>query len=169
MLDQVYRDTGIRYEPADITEWGFGNLPGWERVQKLAWERARERDFCLTIEPVAGALEGLTELRKIADVEVLTSPLHGNPTWVHERDEWLLHHFGFHHGDVHHCRKKFRMVGDYLVDDHHPHVEKWVAAHPTGTGIVWDKPFNQAWRGGRCLSWPHLVQVVRDCERLLHP
>jgi hypothetical protein len=61
------------------------------------------------------------------------------------------------------------MVGDYLVDDHHPHVEKWVAAHPTGTGIVWDKPFNQAWRGGRCLSWPHLVQVVRDCERLLHP
>lgn len=161
-LDAIERHMGIRFAADQVTSYDFRSLPGWDSIKDRFWELTRSIGFCQKIEPFPGAVEGVGRLREVATVEFLTSPMHGSPTWVHERDFWLERHFGAHHRDVMHVRKKERVRGDFLVDDSADKVESWRKAHLDGVGIVWTRPYNGGLEGPRVAGWDELLQMVDD-------
>jgi 5'(3')-deoxyribonucleotidase len=164
-LDVILRRLGRHYLPEQVTAWDFSSLPGWHEISDQYWELARSIGFCSQIEPFPGAVEGVRRLREIAHVEFLTSPLHRSPTWTHERDAWLERHFGAHHHDILHVRKKYRVKADVLVDDNLDNVRGWTEHHPDGMGILWSRPYNQDRGEFACdvvESWDWLVSIVRQ-------
>lgn len=166
-LDLINERFGRRYLPEQVTAWDFTSLPGWEDVKDWYWTAVKQPGFCASIPPIEGAREGVEALRKVARVEVATSPFFGSPTWVHERDEALIDHFGFSHKDVHHVRKKERLTGDFLVEDHHGNLEAWERANGR-FGFLWTRPYNAGFQrlGPRVSSWDQIVKVVAAYNRI---
>lgn len=169
-LDAIHRKFGVRYSPEQVTEYDFGSLPGWEEIRDRYWsEVAKAVGFCGSFEPFPGAVEGVAALREVADVEFLTSPMHGSPTWVHERDAWLERHFGAHHRDVLHVRKKHRVKGDVFVDDYPQNVESWQQHHPNGTALMWTRPYNVLEPFMTVDNWGSLERFVRSVASAHNP
>jgi len=146
-----------------ITEWDFSSLPGFAEVASDFWESTKEPGFCASIEPYPEARAGVDLLRAIpgVSVEFLTSPMHGCPTWTHERDLWLEKHFGAHHHEVMHVRKKERVRGDILVDDKTDHIDAWSLANPKGIPILWAQPYN----AGHVKTWTEVESIARALQR----
>jgi 5'(3')-deoxyribonucleotidase len=97
-----------------------------------------------TIQPYEGAVDAVRKLMEVADVYFTTTSLETNPTWESDR-RWLftkllgkdaarrlvfVSHKQLCHGDV-------------LVDDKLSNVEKWFAAHPNRTAVLWPHEYNQ--------------------------
>lgn len=84
----------------------------------------------------------INELSASHDVYFLTSPL-PSPTWVSDRNEWLVKHFGLHLGSkVIYTSHKSLVAGHIFVDDKPEAVVEWcdaMAAHFTepSTGVMW--------------------------------
>lgn len=160
----VGRETGVVATPEQVT--GFDICASLDLTREQAsrvkrsigsWPRfARD----LTVYP--GAIEGVAKLRSIADVYIVTSPWNSNPTWTHDREDWLMRHFGIPHARVTHTSAKYLCRGDFLVDDKVSAIEAWQAEHPDSRGIVWNTPHNQldAWTGARTNDWDALCAMV---------
>ena len=157
----IYRHYGVNYDREAVTEFGFGNLPGWDDLKaKNVWSLCKQPGFVASMAVLPGAITGVSRLRAIADVEVCTSPFAGSLYWAGERDAWLVEHFGFEHHDIHHVRKKYRMNADLLVDDSGDNVEAW--ARETGNvGILWDRSYNRQFVATRVRSWDEVIAAVR--------
>ena len=144
--------------------WDFCAHPKLEAHRaeiQQSWKRA---GFCAEIKPYAGARDGIKMLREVADVYACTAHMRGNPTWVHERDEWLIEHFAFDHKHLIHTHAKYRVHGDMLIDDKPSNVEKWMARHPHAFAILWSQPYNidATMRGAlRTESWHQVQNLLR--------
>jgi 5'(3')-deoxyribonucleotidase len=184
-LDLIEEETGERFGAACITEWTITDSPFFQAIQtrngqthaelaRAVWKRANRIGFCSSLKPVAGAIEAVERLREFANVEVLTSPLASSPTWITERVEWLGRHFGFEAEDVHLVSKKFRVPGDFLIDDKLSHLLKWRSAEGRGgytshayqhVPILWDAPYNRERGEGvnvkRANSWEEVITLVK--------
>jgi 5'(3')-deoxyribonucleotidase len=77
------------------------------------------KGYCASLKVIPGAQEGIEILREDFEVVACTKPFH-SPTWVHERTEWLMEHFGFTERTIIYTAAKFMVSGDALVDDN-PH------------------------------------------------
>ncbi len=163
-LAMIEHRLGRHYEVEQVDMWDFGSLPGFDKIQDEFWELTKAMGFATSLPVFAGAVEGIERLRTIADVEFLTSPMHGSKTWVHERNEWLEKHFGAHHKDVHHVHKKFRMPGRVLIDDKVEHIAEWEAANPNGLALLWDRPYNRGTPHTVVRDWETVYTVVRDMK-----
>ena len=89
---------------------------------------------------VPGAEAGVRALREHVKVYAVTSHFPSSPTWVHERDHWLIEHFGFTGKEIVHTSAKYLVGGDYLLDDNPSHVAAWSNEHPDGLGLLWHIP-----------------------------
>ena len=119
--------------------------------------------FCLSIEPIAGAVEGFRALHSVADVYIVTSPWNSCPTWTHERERWLANHFDIHHSRVLHGSAKHLIKGDFLVDDKTDNLQAWRSAHsPDGIAVQWKRTHNRndGWDGLATNDWEQLCGWV---------
>lgn len=122
------------YEVWDI----FSILPADERA--AMYEAIRKPGFCAQLNPKPGAQAAIEKLRKVLDVYAVTSHFPGSPTWVHERDEWLLKYFDFPGEQIVHTRAKYLIKGDVFLDDNPEHIRKWSVEHPKGLALLWHIP-----------------------------
>jgi 5'(3')-deoxyribonucleotidase len=164
----VEQETGVAHRVEDLTTWGH--------IESLAsaacWARFREEGFCASLQPYAGAVEGVARIRSISDVRALTSPIHGRH-WYWERAEWCRRHLGIPPDLVYFAAHKELVLADILVDDRAEHVTRWAEHHPRGIGLLWDQSYNRneathsANRRGRirrARSWDDVVQAIFDIE-----
>ncbi len=186
-LDLVEEETGYAFGPQVITDWDVTGCPyfrqlamdigrPFEELKRAVWKRVNRIGFCQSLCLIPGAKEAVKEIRKIAHVEVVTSPMGSSPTWMPERTEWLQRHFGFDSSEIHFVQKKFRVHGDVLVDDKTSHIVEWSnATHvrlADGHAILWDAPYN---RGEelegvrRASNWEQAVDHVRTIRNQLIP
>lgn len=157
----------------------------WDLFEKIGKEyesacyaEYEKPGFCAAFEPYPGAVEGVREAKKMADVVVVASPLH-SPTWCHERKQSLLTHFGIPGKDVIFASRKTLVNGRMLVDDRPSHVEEWARAHQEhAVGIIWHQPYNRhhgieggAWNVTRCRAWDGPDGLLALIERVVrtHP
>lgn len=146
------------FTPEQVTAWDFSSLPHWNDFKDEFWQLTKSPGFCLNLKPFPDAIEGVNKLRQVpgAKVEFLTSPMYDAPFWVFEREAWLQKYFNVDYHDIMHVRRKERVPGFMLVDDRQSHVEKWRLAHPSGTGIVWAKPYNE----GTIKTWEEVIELA---------
>jgi 5'(3')-deoxyribonucleotidase len=165
-LSVVNRICSSAFTPEHITEFDICKSLGVTPEQAAEAFRAvsETRGFALGLQPLPGAIEGVRQLREIADVYIVTSPWNSNPTWTHEREAWLKEHFDIPHSHVIHTSAKHLVVGDVLVDDKTSTLVAWEAAHPRGVAIQWLTPHNRRdeWSGWTTRSWDCVARRVKE-------
>ena len=123
--------------------------------------------FAASLEPAEGSIDFIRDLRKLANVYVVTSPNHSRH-WVYDRTEWLRDHFGFDPKHVVHTHAKALCVGDFFLDDSPDHVMRWRAKHPGKDGMWWSTLHNRRLVIGdpslRVHSWDEVLKRVRDSK-----
>ncbi len=155
---------GTRFIASDVTEFDFTAALGMSPANAAAVKRAigSAPNFAANLHPLPGAVAGFARLEAIADVYIVTSPWNSNPTWCHDRESWLLKHFGVHHGRVIHASPKHLVCGDVLVDDKTSTLDAWRAAWPGRVAVQWSTPHNRRdlWDGPSTSSWDFLIDEI---------
>lgn len=155
-----------KYKPEHVTAFDFTASLGLAREQGAAVKRriGSTPGFCLHMRPYPGAREAIAELRKLAEVYIVTSPWNSNPTWMHERELWLERHVGIPHSQVVHTSAKHLVRGDVFVDDKLEAVERWQCEHARSSGVLWRTMHNihESWIGRTANSWDALIEMVRS-------
>lgn len=90
------------------------------------------------IAPLPGAIDAVKRMAKKAEVYFVTAPIPTSPTWVYDRAQWLLKHFGEELGSrivstVH----KGVVSGTFLVDDKIENCREWEEENPMGIVLRW--------------------------------
>lgn len=153
---------GTNHHPSQQVEWDVFSLFDEAAHGPSFFRACNQRGWCRSIPVYDGAKEGYAQLANVADVYVVTSPMNHNETWTHEREAWLLEHFGIPHKRIVHTSAKFLVKGDVLIDDKPSNVSDWLEHHPTGLGLLWDQTYNrQATAGVRVTSWAEALDRLK--------
>lgn len=162
-LAAVRNVTGKSFTHEQVTEWDMDKALGLTPEEARAAKATITYDFCASIKPIEGAIEGASALMKVADVYVVTSPWNSCVGWTHAREGWLKKHLGIKPDRILHGAAKHLVEGDFLVDDKTSTVVKWQEYRPARrTGVLWDGPWNakDEWYGHRTNSWYKMHSLV---------
>jgi len=141
-LPILERLTGRSWVLDDFQTWDlFDTVP--REFEQPFFAAVNTPGWCRGLPVFGGAQEGITRVRELAEVYIVTSPMNHIPTWTHEREGWLKEHFGIPHKKVVHTSAKYICVGDALVDDRPANIAAWEKEHPEGLGLLWDQPYNR--------------------------
>lgn len=157
------RVSGKRILPDEILQWEVTHVLDDEAHRKASKEAFNEAGFASTFEIYDGSVEGVEKLKELTELHFVTSPTVTNPTWVHDRVNWLAKHFGVDPRDVHHTSKKWIIYGDAMIDDHPLNLEPWLQHWPGRLALLWDRSYNQGQGSGlkRIRSWDEALAEVR--------
>lgn len=148
-----------------LTSWDFDTIIPKELLDEF-WKRIGEPGICRNLVPYPDAQSGIKALQEVAEVYIVTSYLHDAPQWVHERDQWIMEHFGIPRRKMVHTKAKYTFAASVLVDDKPANIEEWLAENPKGVGVIWDMPFNRNWDKPKgCVrthSWDEVVRIVKE-------
>lgn len=169
-LRVVKEVTGKAFTPEDFKTWDIFDTIGKEH-EKACYAEFDKPGFCAGFQPYPGAIEGVKALQNIADVYAITSPMYSSPHWMWERSQWLFEHFGIRFKNIYQCAEKYRVHGDFLIDDKLDHIVQWTrywAKHKLFvTGLLWDQPYNRevpedsgppTW--GRVRNWQQVYEGI---------
>lgn len=158
-LEAIRKVSGKTHTREEVTDWDFfGCLDVSPADKKSVLEYfIKAPGFAYNLEPLPGAVEGVKKIAAIADVFFVTSPWRSSPTWVYDRDRWLVKYFGSTLGrKVIHTEHKYLVRGNVLVDDKPEHVEGWVVEQDANL-MGWD-----------CLLWDsHHNKDAHPCDGVL--
>lgn len=151
----------LNMKPEDMTSFEASSYVPAGRLNEY-WAHCCAQGFVSRLVPYPEAQVAVEQLRKVADVVVVTSYLKRSPTWVHERDRWLKKHFDVNPDHVIHTRAKQHVFGHVLVDDALRNVVpwgfQWGLRDNLTCALLWDKPYN---RDVRDLHSEHLLAFTR--------
>lgn len=165
---RVLAHAGIVRQHDDVTAWDLADCLGLTESERAALKRSWSRPgFCADIPPYPGAAEAVATLREIADVYAVTAPMSSNPTWMHERREWLKAHMGFvGDSDIIQTSAKHLVRGDLFVEDKASTLQRWAYAWPNGTPVLWRQRYNDneraPGRGWHVNHWPVVIRLARE-------
>lgn len=133
--------------PLEIPEdppWDILGLYPPEEKQQIVESRLNDPDWWETIPVMDGAKEGMAYLKALGhEIKFVTAPWESCPNWKGARTNWLIRHFGAHPDQVHAISEKWKVPGDYLIDDKMENVKEYKLHHPQSTCFLYDNRFNQ--------------------------
>ncbi len=134
-FDVIEQVTGIHYKSSDFDVWDIFSPLSPEDL-KRAFSEIGKKGFCSSLRPFPEAQLGVEELRKIADVFIVTAFVPNSDSWASERDAWLEKHFNIPYHRIVHTHAKYLVRGDALVDDNPLNIDTWKLEHPDSVGIL---------------------------------
>jgi 5'(3')-deoxyribonucleotidase len=145
----------------EVTSFDFTQCVSSEAEDELVWRAVDSRPGLVrSLRWMPGAHVGLSELREVGQVRCLTAP-HIGPHWMYERAQWLMNR-GFRKKEIVFCSDKPLVPGDVLVEDNLATADRWQDAHPNGTAVLLDAPYNQGpTNARRARNWSHVVEIVK--------
>lgn len=152
-------------DQADVLQWELDPLIPEGRVDEF-WKSVARIYRASDLEPLPGAIEGMRRLGEVATVYVVSSHLPQSSTWAHDRDAWLLKHFGIKLDRIIHTHAKSRVAGAMLIDDRPKNAQEWHStwSRSGGIGVLWAQPYNATadFGGGvvRTDSWDNVMSLV---------
>jgi 5'(3')-deoxyribonucleotidase len=163
MFEALYELYGRRASPDDCEVWDCFTLMT-PNEKKGVFAIIEKPGWCASLKPKEGAIEGIQRLREFVDIYAVTSHFPTSRTWVHERDAWLIEHFGFERPFIVHTSSKFIISGDAFLDDNPGHVKAWQAANPNGLAMLWHIPNTRklGHHDLRVKTWGEVIDRVRS-------
>jgi len=162
----------------DCTQYSiFDSLNMLQADRAEMSRRIRSEGFCARLPVYRDAVHALTELKSVADLYVVTSPLgpaktteggHPSPYWIVERDAWVERELGIHKKYVTHSHCKELCGGQFIIEDKPENIAAWCAVHHDGIGIVMDRPWNRSStvtnipRVYRAYGWIHAMEIALE-------
>ena len=113
-------------------------------VMKEANAIMNAQGWCASLAVRPDTQEFVKALRQLCKggVYAVTSPMHSY-FWHKERDEWLDKHYSIDRDHVIHASAKYKVEGDFFLDDKPKHVQKWNKKWVKGRGMLWSTDHNQ--------------------------
>ena len=157
--------TGRAFSPeAAMSEWDVEKALGLNDEEKDAvYEVVNAPGYVMELPEMYGAVAGIKELAKYADVFFVTSHNVKSPTWVFEREAWLKEKFGEElGGQVAHTKHKYMVYGDVFIDDKPDHVRDYMekGKNPNARALLWSWPFNESSPYPKVSSWQEVMDIV---------
>src|SRR5258705_593313 len=117
-LARINHHSGNQFKLEDMRTWNmYDSFDVPSDVRELVDSDIHTRGYCLNLEPLPGAIEGVELLKAIADIYVVTSPWTSHPTWEYERRNWVKHHLGIDKNHIISTSAKYVCAGQILIDD----------------------------------------------------
>lgn len=161
---------GTDHLASDITTWDFRNL-NLTVEQNTAFRTCLRGRVAPLLEVYPHAARLLNELERLGDVIIVTSMMPGNPTWAHDRVEWLQRNLGVDRHRVVFAADKSAVDGVVLIDDYAKNLHQWedgevrnpmVASYgSTRRAILWRQPYSE---DGGVTPWAGLGVAAGDVE-----
>lgn len=156
--------SGRDFKFEEMKHWDLFEVVPRE-IESECFRRFALKGFCQNLDVISGAQEGMAKLAEVADIYVVTSPMH-TKRWVFERTNWLKEHFGILSSNIVSASCKYIVEGDLLVDDRAENTKEWALHHPGSTGVIWAAPHNrhENIEGNliRTGSWDDVVQLAKN-------
>lgn len=155
----INRLFGTQHLPSATVEWDYDHLipraPCNTTVQRFPTDDPvglfrsylNQRGVCAALTPFPHARQLVSDLGQLGDVWLVTSPLHTNPTWAHERLQWAQDHLGIDRHRVMLCSDKSAFDGAVLVDDRAQNLQEWEDGGADRRGVLWKRPYSGPWAG----------------------
>ncbi|HNS97924.1 MAG TPA: hypothetical protein PKL73_13320 [Polyangiaceae bacterium] len=156
VLDAVHQRTGKRFFPEDVQRFDLKSTLG--ELWTVAHDVLTQPDFVRSLPPYPYAIEGVHRLRQLGRVVFVTTPFAPNPTWSHERSQWLEHHTGAPHHDIAHITDKTLFCGHLLIDDSPAQLQAWTATQRPAIRVV--RPWNHDAPGLPARDWNEIVALT---------
>jgi 5'(3')-deoxyribonucleotidase len=153
---------GREFDPmAAMSSFSVEDALGLTREESDAvYEVVNSPGFAMGLPEMPGAVAGIKELMQYADVYFVTSHNVRSPTWVFEREAWLVERFGEQGRRTFHTKHKYGVVGDVFIDDKKENAEKWQKAHPDGKALLWAWPYNEGSVIPRIDKWQDVLDLI---------
>lgn len=162
-LHLLNRYKGSSHTEDEITQWDFiEQFLGEEK--KLFRKTLNSHELFSIIKPYKEAQEAIEELKEYARIYVVTSPMQEYHTWVRDRDEWLLNHFGIKRDNVIHTRAKYRVHSNFFVEDKPSTLKKWKKEWPKEVGVLFKHNGNLTAKGNWDLhtnDWQKIIDRIK--------
>ena len=158
--------TGKKYKKEDIKKWNIFSYFDEENCQKCI-KHLSDPGFANKLKPYSGSIEALEEIKKLAEVFIVTVPVYSSLTWVYERTNWLSRHFNISSDHIVYTASKELVSGDVFVDDRPEHVSLWKKYNPSGVAILWSQEYNKQHEiicDYRTNSWNELIQIIKSAS-----
>ncbi len=166
---------GTSYQPEDITPLvrGWGERLGPEMERRL-WEISTNDEFCLTLNPVAGAVESIATLNLRGDELYVVTGREKTPRAV--TMQWLERHFGtvfrdvFQGGSVRGRTKgeiaQYLGVAAFVEDiPHHIRTVQDAEIPVIVLDYAWNRDVPEGNGISRAHGWKDIVSLVSQVER----
>jgi len=154
----------------DITEYNIKRSLKLTDAEYEAVGRAIGRvGMAASMDPLPGAIDGVKEVMKVADVYFVTSVFDVCPTWSYDRRLWLDKYFG--DGVGHNAvftKRKHLVKGDVFVDDMPYHIDSWSKKN-YGYAVLWKQLYNKSCGSSRVNvvstnDWKDIVELVETYD-----
>ena len=165
--------TGRDHAHDDVNQWLVEKALGLtDDETKTLYDRIVQPGWVRALPVYEGAKEGVARLREFAEVHPVTAHFYTCPHWVHEREAWILEHFGIPATDIVHTHAKHLVAGDVLVEDKTATLVKWMQRQHHGNAVRMRRKYNEGedWKrpgaefggdwGVTVNDWPHLVRFL---------
>lgn len=147
----------------DFTTWDVTDILPTEEMKCEMRHAISLPGFASRLQPVAGSVEAINNLRELCEVVFLTTPHPVSHTWAKERQDWLKQHFGAAPDQIIQAFRKYHVKGHLFLDDRPKNVEFWQYYHPDGHSLLWDMQYNRTISHlKRVSSWDEVFLVIRS-------
>lgn len=162
---QVKRVVELHGGTMDITRWfKRQSLPA--AIQVNVFRIIAAPGFAASLPVLPGAIEAVQQLRKAGHTVQFVTSLWNCPTWVHDRNHWLVRHkLCSAPSGVIYAKEKFMVKGDVFVDDKPENVVAWKQEWPLGVPVLWHQPWNESFNAletniNHFNDWDKLIEIV---------
>lgn len=153
MYNKVWDDD---LKPEDVTHWNIERFVKPECGTRI-YSILDEPGFFLDLPAIPGAIGGLWNISKSADIVILTSAL-GKPEPVRDKLLWVQRNLRMvkRQNTIVTARKDL-IHGDIMVDDSPNNLKRTLARHK----VVLDYPYNRNVKDAeRAYDWDDIVRIV---------
>ena len=170
VLEWFWTCTGVVIPREAITSWDITSTlekywPGQrDQCKTFYHDEVQQPGFCFNLSVLHGAVAGVSQLREVADVHIVTSPWDSSRHWTYERNKWLQKHFKLPPSAVTHTHRKTLLGGEgvILVDDKPSTIQEYNTQYGSG-GYLWDTSHNKSVDiHSRVHGWDDLLRTVHE-------
>lgn len=147
-------------------QWDIFKEPRVKPFKDELWKAINDTPGWIAgLKPHLHAIHAIHRIGMFAEVSMCTSSV-ASPHYHFERIEWAEKHIGLDRKHIIFAHPKFKVDGDFLIDDRPDNCFAWTEAHPEGTAIllanemnIWDRRHSD--RVVFTNDWDRIEKMIR--------
>lgn len=124
------------YSTKDVKSWDIYNLISDNAIKDTFNYLLNNSGIIERLPVYEGAQKAIEEIKKVAEVYIVTSPMNDYHDWIIHRNKWLKENFNISPKNIIHTSAKYLVHADVFIDDKPSNVEKWME-HNCGIPVLW--------------------------------
>lgn len=149
----------------DVKNWDIYHLIDDETIKETFKDLLNNSGMIEHLPVYDGAQKAIEEIKKIAEIYIVTSPMGKYHDWIIHREKWLKKNFDISSKNVVHTAAKYLIQADVFIDDKPENIEKWYS-YNFGIPILWkhecvpENPFEHNRRVKWTNDWNEVLDIL---------